>query len=272
MTWEDSPYAHVLTEFAFDTLEVVAGHVAPQNYHEWIGFRVPSPLLQRAFRKTYGLELKDQTVFLRLALFSYRTLASRLIPEMTEVAWAIRGKPLEERATSLHHRSLFHLQRASIEAKWEKTRKRPGPGDKVTAWVFRLVPKFGPLNAFDFHTPTEETATLFADSLRATVEDYGQRVKEARFDPPNVNLDTGKPTRLGDYGACDQVYAQLLHKLQRTRFALMTPALRDNLMGFYREPARVTLLKRPRTWRHVQHDLEELKAASMVRGQANEVR
>lgn len=45
MTWEDSPYAHVLTEFAFDTLEVVAGHVAPQKYHDSIGFRVPSPAL-----------------------------------------------------------------------------------------------------------------------------------------------------------------------------------------------------------------------------------
>ena len=36
MTWEDSRYAHVLTEFAFDTLEVVAGHVAPQKYHDFV--------------------------------------------------------------------------------------------------------------------------------------------------------------------------------------------------------------------------------------------
>ncbi len=37
ITWEDSPWAHSLTEFGFDTLEVVDRHVAPQKYHDAIG-------------------------------------------------------------------------------------------------------------------------------------------------------------------------------------------------------------------------------------------
>jgi hypothetical protein len=271
MTWEESPYAHVLTEFAFDTLEVVAGHVAPQKYHDSIGFRVPSPALQRAFRRTYGLELKDQTPWLRLGLFGYRKTSSRLIPEMTEVAWALRGKSLEQRATDLHHRSLFHLRRVTVEAKWEKTRSRPGPGDKLTAWVFRVVPKIGPLNAFDFHTPTQETEQLFADSLKATVADYEQRAKDARFDPPNINLDTGKPTRLGDYRTCDQAYSRLLHKLQHTHFTTTTPALRGNLLGFYSESAHQAAPQRGRSWRRVQRELKEMKASPLVGRQGKEV-
>jgi len=61
MTWDESPWAHSLTEFGFDTLKVVAGHVAPQKYHDWIGFRVAEPALRRAFKRTYaGLEFGDQ--------------------------------------------------------------------------------------------------------------------------------------------------------------------------------------------------------------------
>jgi hypothetical protein len=263
MTWEDSPYAHVLTEFAFDTLEVVAGHVAPQKYHDWIGFRVPEPVLQRAFQKTYGLELDDQVFSPGLAFTTYRKFAGKLIPEMTEVAWALRGKSLEERATSLHHRSLFHLRRANIEAFWEETRTRPGVGDHVTAFVFRLLPKFGPLDAFQFHTPTEETEQLFADSLKATVADYERRIKGPRLDPPQINLDTGLPTRPGDYRYCDWTFAKLLHKLERTHFASVTPSLRSSILDFYSDPARNLVMKKRRQWKRVQRDLNKLKATAI---------
>ena len=260
MTWEDNPYAHVLTEFAFDTLEVAAGHVAPQKYHDSVGFRVPEPMLQRAFLKTYGLKLPHQTFSLRLSLFSYREIASKLIPEMTEVAWAGRGKSLEKQATGLHHRSLFHLRQPKIEAFWEKTRTRPGPGDKLTAYVFKILPKVGPLQYFQFHTPTDQTEQLFADSLKATVADYQTRVRNAQLDPPDINLDTGRPTRPGDYRYCDGTFAKLLHQLARDHFATVSPALRANLLGFYRDPAPNLVRKKPRQWRRVQRDLQELKA------------
>jgi Zinc dependent phospholipase C len=260
MTWEDSPWAHVLTEFGFDTLEVVAGHVAPQKYHEWIGFRVPEPVLRRAFRKTYGLELTKQLLSTRLTLWSYRNLAGKFVPEMTEVAWAGRGKSLEERAKGLHHRSLFHLRLVDTEA-GRFSRTKPGPGDKLTAMVFSIVPKFGPLNCFQFHTPTDQTDQLFADSLKATIGEYARRVKDAQFDLPDINLDTGRPTHPGDYRTCDQTYARLLHQLERTHFALITPALRENLLGFYSESTHDSLRKKHRRWRRVQKELKELRAA-----------
>ena len=168
----------------------MAGHVAPQKYHDWIGFKVAEPPLRRAFRRTYGLELSDQILSVRLALASYRESASQVIPEMTEVAWALRRKELEGRTSEKYHEQLYHLSRKSYEA-WRKTYARPGVGDKLTAFVFRLIPKFGPLNVINFHTPTRVTEQLFADSLRATIADYDKALQEAlvtRFDPPNVNL------------------------------------------------------------------------------------
>jgi hypothetical protein len=236
--------------------------VAPQKYHEYIGFRVAEPTLKRAFRKTYGLELPDQTVTLRLALFTYKKMASRFIPEMTEVAWAGRGKTLEERATGLHHKSLFHLRGAAIEASWEKTRERPGVGDKLTALVFRVIPKVGPLNAFDFHAPTEEAEQLFSDSLKATVADYEARVRNVRFDPRDINLDTGRPTTPGEYRHGDTTFAKLLHQLQRTHFATMTPALQEKLLGFYSDSTYNSMRPKARQWRRIQRELEQLKAAT----------
>jgi Zinc dependent phospholipase C len=266
MTWEESPWAHSLTEFGFDTLEVVAGHVAPQKYHDWIGFKVPEPVLRRAFKSTYGMELSDQILSVRLALASYRESASKVIPEMTEVAWALRRKELEERASGQHHQQLYHLSRKSYEA-WRKTYTRPGLGDKFTALVFRLIPKFGPLSAFDFHAPTLLTEQLFADSLRATVEDYDKALRGAqvtRFDPPNVNLDTGRPTRPGEYASCDRTYAELLHKLKNERFAGVTPALRDNLLNFFSNSADNTMRRKRRRWRGVLRDGDELEAACIL--------
>jgi hypothetical protein len=263
MTWEDSPWAHILTEFGFDTLEVVAGYVAPQKYHESVGFRVPEPLLRRAFRRTYGLELPRQTLSLRIALWSYREVAGRFIPDMTKVAWALRGKTLEERATNVHHRKLFHLRRSDGEVgKYVET--KPGPGDKLVAFVIRLVPKVGPLAVFQFHTPTAQTEQLFADSLRATIGDYEHRVQNASDDaPPDINLDTGRPTNPGEYRYCDQTYAKLLHKLKRTHFAMMTPELRSNLLDFYRDSEHDIVRKKHRQWRRVQRDLGKLKAMPM---------
>ena len=261
MTWQDSPWAHLLTEFSFDTLEVVAGHVAPQAYHEYIGFRVPEPVLKRAFRKTYGLELPDQTFNLRLALFSYRNMAGRFVPEMTEVAWAYKGKELEARAHDLPHQSMFHLRRANIEASWEKKRSKPGIGDKLTAGFFRILPKFGPLNVFQFHTPTPETEQLFADSLKATVVDYESQLAAPRVDPPNINLDTGGPIRPGEYRYGDMTFARWLDQLDRSHFALVDPPMRDSLLGFFADFAGNGMKKDGRKWRKIQQELKDLKAA-----------
>lgn len=238
ITWEESPWAHYLTEFGFDTVEVVARHNAPQAYRDWIGFKVPKPVLERAFKRTYGIDLDHQVLSIDLSIAAYRRLANKFVPEMTEVAWALRQKELEERATGVHHQELYHLSRQSYAA-WQKTYTRPGVGDKLTAFLFRLFPKVGPLSAFDFHTPTLQTEQLFADSLKATVDGYNAELRTVQmggYDPPDMNLDTGRATRPGEYAFCDRTYAQLLHTLRRQHFSGVTPALRDNLGRFYADP------------------------------------
>src|SRR4029077_6586437 len=83
VTYEDDPLAHVKTEFGFDVLEVAQQHYAPDSYHDFIGFQVATPLLERAFQETYGLPLKAVLTDEDKVLNSYRHAVSQQIPKAT---------------------------------------------------------------------------------------------------------------------------------------------------------------------------------------------
>src|SRR5499433_3279010 len=57
VTFSDDPASHLKTEFGFDVLQVAKGRYASDAYHDFIGFEVSKPVLDRAFQDTYGLEL-----------------------------------------------------------------------------------------------------------------------------------------------------------------------------------------------------------------------
>ena len=76
--------AHLKTEFGFDMVQVAKNRYASQQYHDFIGFQVSKPLLERVFPVVYGVELKDVLAHEDLAIGSYRFAVSRMIPEMTQ--------------------------------------------------------------------------------------------------------------------------------------------------------------------------------------------
>src|SRR5579864_1014468 len=59
VTFADDPKAHIRTEFGFDVVQVAKQRYSPDSYRNFIGFEVAKPVLERAFLKTYGIELKD---------------------------------------------------------------------------------------------------------------------------------------------------------------------------------------------------------------------
>src|ERR1700685_1915344 len=86
--------AHLKTEFGFDTVQVAKNRYASQQYHDFIGFQVSKPLLERVFPVVYGVELKEVLTREDLAMGSYRFAISRLIPRMTQVALQVHKKDL----------------------------------------------------------------------------------------------------------------------------------------------------------------------------------
>ena len=72
VTFDEDPKAHIRTEFGFDVVQVANQRYTPESYHDFIGFQVARPLLERAFRDTYGVDLKDVFLSLDLSIGSFR--------------------------------------------------------------------------------------------------------------------------------------------------------------------------------------------------------
>jgi hypothetical protein len=87
VTYDQSPPAHLKTEFGFDVVQVARGHYGSDAYHDYIGFQVAEALLDRAFMETYSLDLKSIFTDYDLAMGTYRYGVSEVIPKMTQVAW-----------------------------------------------------------------------------------------------------------------------------------------------------------------------------------------
>jgi len=83
--YDKAPKEHILVEFAFDVLLVAHGGYQQQALHDFIGFEVAKPLLERAFRETYGLEMKDLFLSEDLAIGTYRHAVAGTIPDVTRV-------------------------------------------------------------------------------------------------------------------------------------------------------------------------------------------
>ena len=150
--------AHLKTEFGFDTLQVAKNRYAPEQYHDFIGFQVSEPLIERAFPVVYGVALKDVLTHEDLAIGSYRFSVSRLIPRMTQVALAMHKKDLiRESPDFARQKFLYRLSRSDYEREWGKTYARPGLGTRILSALLQLVPKIGPFKGLGFNNPTPKT-------------------------------------------------------------------------------------------------------------------
>jgi hypothetical protein len=94
VTYVDNPTAHIRTEFGFDMVQVAKNRYTSDNFHDFIGFNISKPLLERAFAETYGLQFNDVVRNEDLAIGTFRRAISKLIPDMTRVALLSRRKEM----------------------------------------------------------------------------------------------------------------------------------------------------------------------------------
>jgi hypothetical protein len=201
------------TEFGMDVLQVAKGRYAAEAYHDFIGFEVSKPLLERAFRGTYGIDLKDVFTALDLAIGSYRRSVSSIIPEMTKVAWDLKQNEIAKSLPGMtRDKFVYAMSRSAYEKEWGKDYRKPGAGTRILAFVLRLLPKVGPLRALLFQAPTPEAEKMFLESFNATITRYKTLLageSAGRLQLPNENLDVGEPPKHGAYRIADEAYAEL---------------------------------------------------------------
>ena len=274
VSFEDNKLAHVKTEFGFDVLEIARERYAPGSYHDFIGFEVSRPVLEQAFRETYGLELKDVLVNEDKALSSYRHDVSNLIPKATRIAWHLKKDEIKDDIPNATKRKfLFNLSRSNYEREWGKDYRKPSPYERFLAFLFKLIPKFGPLKILQFRTPTPQTEQMFEASFNATLDRYRgllTEVREARLDLPNNNFDVGESTGPGKYRLNDEAHAELLDKLAENKFASATSDVKAELLHFFAEPDAPYATKRnAKAWAKVQTQLQQLRSAMITSNPAN---
>jgi hypothetical protein len=261
--------AHLKTEFGFDTLQVAKNRYAPEQYHDFIGFMVSEPLLERVFPVVYGVPLKSVLAHEELAVGSYRFSISKLIPEMTQVALETHKKDLlTETPNFARRRFLYHLSRSDYERYWGKNYTKPGLGTRILATLLRFIPKIGPFKGLGFNNPTPQTEDLYIKSIDTTVNHYRSLLKQERAGTlalPDCDLDSGDLTVAAEYSLADEAYATLLTKLSASKFDETSPLLRQNILDFYADLSLpIETRKNPARWQEVLTDLSQLKSAALV--------
>jgi hypothetical protein len=285
VTYEDDPKKHIMVEFGFDVVQVAAGVYAPNAYHDFIGFKVSKPLLERAFNETYGLELHDILLSEDLALGTYRYAAGKMIPHLTAAAWQLKRDQIEKLIPGItRRRYVYRFSRREYEKEFGKEYRgrrvageiegyehrmveaahTPGIGAKILAIVFTIIPRFGPLRTLDFKPATPQTERLFLASLKAIRSDHRHRLEQVEtgtLDLSNSDFDTGKPTRAGEYSLADRTYANLLAQLRKKHYKNVTPEIRANILAFYEHYGTAPATKHCKVCRNLPQELDEIKAA-----------
>jgi hypothetical protein len=268
VTYADDPKAHIRVEFGFDVTQVAKNRYTSDRYHDFIGFEISKPLLERAFLDTYDMPLSAVISDEDLAIGTFRRAISKIIPEMTRVALLARKKELVAETPNFNSRKFrYYLSRTDYQKEWGKGYRRPTFGTRVLAFFLKFVPKIGPFKALDFKIPTQKTEDLYIASVNKTIDNYKQLLTEVRakdLQLTNTDFDTGRLTHAGEYVLTDDAYAKLLDLLAEHNFEEITPELKKNIVVFYDDPnAPISTKRKPEAWQKTQDELQKLKGASI---------
>jgi hypothetical protein len=269
VTYADSPATHVLVEFSFDVVQAASGAYVSDMYQSFIGFQVAKPVLERAFLATYGMKMNEVFLAEDLAIGSYRHAIGQTIPEITRIAWRDKAEEIQKlNPGAAREKFIFNLSRQEYDTAYGRDYQKPRLLARFLAFLYKLLPKIGPLRPLQFKAPTKEAEALFLQSFKDTRERYRtalDALARGRVDLPNTNFDTGKASVHGTYTLADDTYAELLDRLTGHRLASVPDALRDNINAFYASaPNRMSSRKERKRAEKVRERLARLNGAADV--------
>jgi hypothetical protein len=240
VTYEEDPTSHARTEFGFDVLQVARGAYESQAYRDFIGFQVSKPVLEKAFLKTYGLKIDDVFGSYSMAIGTFRWTVRSLVPTLTKAAWKGKKAEIQKAKPGITSRQFnYKMNRKTYYQSFGREREKAGFGASVVAFFVRVLPKVGPLKKLRFVVPKQDVEKLFIQSFDTVTTHLakdiaGASAKQLKLD--NIDFDTGKPTKRGEYGLADDSYATLLLKLHDKKFETVNADLKANLLLFYSQP------------------------------------
>ncbi len=266
VTYAEGPKEHLIIEFSFDVTQSIGGRYLPATYRQYIGFKVAKELLERAFRETYGLEMRGLFKNEDLALGSYRYAISQIMPALTETAWKQKQAEIEKIQPHISRSSfVFTFTARDYEREFGTDYRKPGLFARLLGVLYRIIPKVGPLRPLKYEALPPKADALFAQSFRDARSRYRDalaKVASRRPDFANVDFDTGRPSRHGEYSLADDTYAELLGRLSHEHFSTLSPVLAHDIARFYggADHARPFSHDDVRHWKCIHRNLEEMAA------------
>src|SRR5690348_17388520 len=169
----------------------------------------------------------------------------------------------------------YHLSQAAYRKDWGDKYRKPSFFTRLLAFIVRIIPKIGPFRALTFRTPTPATEALFVQSFEVASQDFEADIRDDRsagkIDLVNDNFDVGAVTAPGEYPLADVTYANLMDRLAKNKFADVSPALRANLLNFYKDPdGRNDVKRSKKRWRKLQAEVEQLRTAQLAATERSE--
>ena len=266
VTYQEKPSAHMKVEYGFDVDQVAEGNYAPKAYHDLIGFEVSKPVLEKAFARTYSLDMSSVFFSVDLAIGSYRHAVSTVIPRMTKVAWHLKRDEIQNSHPSETKKEfIYNISNSEYRKVWGHVYEKPGFGARLKAFFLRMMPKIGPFSGLAFHPPPPAVEHLYMNSFNETLDHYRMLLRaqqERRLQLPNDNLDTGAVTGAATYRLADETYAKLVNK---TSGKTVSEALRRNLLSYYADLEKPFATKRnSKAWHELIKELDTLKSTPAV--------
>ena len=266
VTYADDKLSHLRVEFSFDVLQTARGNYATEAYHDFIGFQVSKELLERAFRKTYGLEIKDLFSDFDRAVGTFRWSVKSLFPTVTKAAWKTRSDEIRKTNSSVSRRNyIYRIRRHEYYSEFGRERDKHSFGAWLLSLFIRIAPKIGPLKVFKFKTPTPEAEKIFLKSFDETVLNYDNgitKIRNGKIELANMDWDTGKEARQYEYRLADRTYSDWVIKLKEKKFETVTSSMKENILAFYKNYSADPAVDASQ-WQQTTAALEELKSTKL---------
>lgn len=265
VTYADHKVSHSRMELAFDVLQTARGNYASKDYHDFIGFNVARPVIEKAFYRVYGIDVNDVFGSMSVAISTFRWTIKSLLPNIVRTAWASKKDDLRKTDSTLTARKFsYRMKNRTYYHEFGRDHQKAGFFPTVISFLLPVLPKIGPLAKLKFKAPTPEAEALFVKSFDTTLVHYQSAVTKLNsslIDLPNRTLDTGHKTVFGEYAIADDNYAALLFRLHEKDFVHLSSEIKDNILTFYAgaQPSGRMSRKKAREWKKVQDALGALK-------------
>jgi len=248
VTYDEDHAAHSRVELAFDVLQLARGNYASQAFHDFIGFNVAIPVLERAFFKTYGQDVNVLFGNIDHSVGNFRWAVHSLIPVVTRSAWVLKKDDIKATQPGMTARKFhYRMRRKKYYGEFGHDHDKTNFKEQMLAFLITILPKVGPLKIYRFKEIGPAGEKQFIKSFDTVLEHYRgalTQLKSGKVYLPNVDFDTGKPTAPQEYTLCDNTYDDLLLNLQENKYSYLTDDLKTNIVSYYNKADTTALMKK----------------------------